>query len=93
MFFHGGGKSVAATAPAQTMAWKKPAPVNPGNRRRGASAELAHYLGRISSPAQVPAIRQRRSLKKTGDVRGFRAGGARKIGKDLITSGRSAYSP
>jgi hypothetical protein len=56
---------VAATAPAQAMARKKPAAVNPGKRRLGNSAELAHYLGRISSSAQAPAIGQKDGLEKT----------------------------
>ena len=44
---------------------EKPAAVNPENPRGGDSAEIAHYPGRIRPTAQAPAIRQRRSLKKT----------------------------
>ena len=56
---------VVCTAPPRTMAWKSPQSVNSGNRRPGSPAELALYSERIRPTAQAPAIRQRRSLKKT----------------------------
>jgi len=46
---------VAGTAPAQAMARKKPAAVNPGKHRPGDPAELAHRQEKNPRPCKLPA--------------------------------------